>query len=49
MKKIFLSLAVFATLTVVSCKESTTDKVEDATEAVGNDIEKRAISSGRSV
>ena len=27
------------TLLIVSCKESTKDKVEDATEAVGKDIE----------
>lgn len=39
MKKVFLSLALLATLIVVSCKESTQDKVEEATEAVGNDIQ----------
>lgn len=39
MKKAFLSLALLATLIVVSCKESTQDKVEEATEAVGNDIQ----------
>lgn len=39
MKKVFLSLALLATLIIVSCKESTQDKVEEATEAVGNDIQ----------
>lgn len=33
MKKVFLSLALVASLLVVSCKETTQDKVEDATEA----------------
>jgi len=39
MKKAILALAFVSTLAFVSCKESTEDKVEDATEAVGNDIE----------
>ena len=34
MKKLFLTFACVATLLVVSCKESTQDKVEEATEAV---------------
>lgn len=39
MKKVFLSLALMTAFLVVSCKESTQEKVEEATEAVGNDIE----------
>lgn len=39
MKKFILTLACMTTLLIVSCKESTKDKVEDATEAVGKDIE----------
>ena len=39
MKKVILALAFVSTLAFVSCKESTEDKIEDATEAVGNDIE----------
>ncbi|WP_338378425.1 hypothetical protein [uncultured Flavobacterium sp.] len=39
MKKVILALAFISTLAFVSCKESTEDKVEEATEAVGNDIE----------
>lgn len=39
MKKIILSIAIIASLMTFSCKESTKDKVEDATEAVGDDIE----------
>ncbi len=39
MKKLFLTFACVATLLVVSCKESTQDKVEEATEAVGEDIQ----------
>ena len=42
MKKVFLSLALVASLLVVSCKESTQDKVEDATEAVGTEVETAA-------
>lgn len=42
MKKAVLALAFVSTLAFVSCKESTQDKVEDATEAVGNDIETAA-------
>lgn len=42
MKKAILALAFVSTLAFVSCKESTQDKVEDATEAVGNDIETAA-------
>ena len=34
MKKVFLGLAVMASLLVVSCKETTQDKVEDAIEAL---------------
>lgn len=39
MRKVFLSLTILTTLLIVSCKESTQDKVEEATEAVSNDIE----------
>ncbi len=42
MKKAILALAFVSTLAFVSCKETTQDKVEDATEAVGNDIETAA-------
>ncbi|MGV7106831.1 hypothetical protein [Flavobacterium sp. U410] len=38
MKKVFLGLAMVTALLVVSCKEETKDKVEEATEAVGEDI-----------
>jgi cell division protein ZapA (FtsZ GTPase activity inhibitor) len=49
MKKLFLSLAVMATLTVVSCKETTEDKIEDATEAVGSDIENTMDEAGDAI
>lgn len=39
MKKAFLGLALLSTFLVISCKEATQDKVEEATEAIGNDIE----------
>ncbi|MFT7251876.1 MAG: hypothetical protein ACI9FW_001627 [Flavobacterium sp.] len=39
MKKTILALAFVSTLAFVSCKESTEDKIEDATEAVGADVE----------
>jgi len=39
MKKFILTLACMTTLLIVSCKESTQDKVEETTEAVGEDIE----------
>lgn len=39
MKKAILTLALVSSLAFFSCKESTQDKVEDATEAVGEDIE----------
>ncbi|VXB13305.1 conserved hypothetical protein [Flavobacterium sp. 9AF] len=39
MKKLFLTCACVAILLVVSCKESTQDKVEDTTEAIGEDIQ----------
>ena len=39
MKKVILALALVSTFAFVSCKESTEDKVEDATEAVGTEIE----------
>lgn len=39
MKKVILALAFVSTLAFVSCKESTEEKVEDATEAVGNEME----------
>jgi uncharacterized protein YcfL len=42
MKKVILSLAVIVSLLVVSCKESTQDKVEDATEAVGTEVQATA-------
>jgi gas vesicle protein len=42
MKKVILALAFVSTLSFVSCKESTEEKVEDATEAVGNEIETAA-------
>ena len=49
MKKLFVSLAVVAALTVVSCKETTEDKVEDATEAVGNDMEEGMHDAGHAI
>ena len=39
MKKTILTLAFVSTLAFFSCKESTQDKVEEATEAVGEEIE----------
>jgi vacuolar-type H+-ATPase subunit E/Vma4 len=39
MKKVILTLALAATLLVISCKEATEDKVETAVEAVGEEIE----------
>lgn len=38
MKKVFLGFAFLAILSLASCKEETKDKVEEATEAVGDDI-----------
>lgn len=49
MKKLFLSLAVMATLTVVSCKENTEDKVEDATEAAAADMENAVEDAGETI
>lgn len=49
MKKLFLSLAVIASLTVLSCKDSTENKVEDATEAVGEDIEMNVDHAGDAI
>lgn len=42
MKKVILTLAFVATLSFVSCKEATEDKVEEATEAVGTEMENKA-------
>ena len=39
MKKAILTLAFVSALAFFSCKESTQDKVEEATEAVGEEIE----------
>ncbi len=39
MKKVILALVFVSSLAFFSCKESTQDKVEEATEAVGEDIE----------
>ncbi|MFT5754092.1 MAG: hypothetical protein ACI924_001319 [Flavobacterium sp.] len=39
MKKTILALAFVSTLAFVSCKESTEEKIEDATEAIGADVE----------
>lgn len=39
MKKVILAVAFVSSLAFFSCKESTQDKVEEATEAVGEDIE----------
>jgi gas vesicle protein len=39
MKKVILALAFVSTLAFVSCKESTEEKVDEATEAVGTEIE----------
>jgi predicted small secreted protein len=39
MKKAILALALVSTLAFVSCKETTEDKIEDATEAVGTEME----------
>ena len=39
MKKTILALAFVSTLAFVSCKETTEDKIEDATEVVGNEME----------
>lgn len=39
MKKAILALAFVSTLAFVSCKETTEDKIEDATEAVGTEME----------
>lgn len=39
MKKVFLGLALVTSLLIVSCKESTEEKVEEATEAVGEEIQ----------
>ena len=41
MKKAILALAFVSTLAFVSCKESTAEKVDDATE-VGNDMKEGA-------
>lgn len=49
MKKLFLSLAVVAAMTVVSCKQSTDEKVEDATEAVGHDMENDMHDAGDAI
>lgn len=47
MKKTLLGLVLMGALFVVSCKEKTTEeKVEDAVEAVGNDIENKAEEAG---
>ncbi|MGV9004984.1 hypothetical protein [Flavobacterium sp.] len=49
MKKLFLSFAVVAALMVVSCKEKTEDKVEDATEAVGDDMHEHMDNAGHAI
>jgi uncharacterized lipoprotein NlpE involved in copper resistance len=41
MKKVILTFA-FATLSLVSCKEDTEDKIKNATEAVGTEMENKA-------
>ena len=43
MKKALLGLVLMGSLFVISCKEKTTEeKVQDAVESVGNDIENKA-------
>ena len=50
MKKTLLGLVLMGALFVVSCKEKTTEeKVEDAVEAVGNDIENTAEEAGDAI
>jgi PBP1b-binding outer membrane lipoprotein LpoB len=50
MKKTLLGLVLMGALFVVSCKEKTTEeKVEDAVESVGNDIEKTAEEAGDAI
>lgn len=50
MKKTLLGLVLMGALFVVSCKEKTTEeKVEDAVEAVGNDIENTAEDAGDAI
>ncbi|MDP2161305.1 MAG: hypothetical protein Q8K02_12525 [Flavobacterium sp.] len=50
MKKTLLGLVLMGALFVVSCKEKTTEeKVEDAVEAVGNDIENKAEEAGDAI
>lgn len=41
MKKTILALALVSTLAFVSCKETTEDKIEEATEAVGTEMEEK--------
>lgn len=49
MKKALLGLVLMGAL-FVSCKEKTTEeKVEDAVEAVGNDIENKAEEAGDAI
>lgn len=40
MKKIILAIA-FVALTVVSCQQKTKEEVNEATEAIGNDIDQK--------
>ena len=49
MKILFLSLAVVAALTIVSCKESTEDKMEDSMESMGHDIESGLEDAGDAI
>ena len=49
MKKVFLSLAIVAALTVVSCKEKTEEKVDTATEAVGQDMHDGMEDAGNAI
>jgi hypothetical protein len=49
MKKVILALAFVATLTFLSCKETTEDKVEDSMESVGNDIENGLEDAGDAI
>lgn len=47
MKKVFVVLALVGfTLSTVSCRETTQDKIENAAEATGNDIEDGARKAG---
>ncbi|TVZ52175.1 hypothetical protein [Dokdonia sp. Hel_I_53] len=50
MKKVFVAIALIGfTFSTISCRETTEDKMENAAEAAGNDMENAAERTGDAI